>query len=261
MSRPILIEPEVLVTAPIAALIVAAPAPFRSPFASHGTLECWLAAAGLVCPLLVVAIAIARGARRGVRAVAPGAAMSFVVGASLWAIVALPSTIALGAFLKVNTHHRALGGATFAVFALALLLGAALVAWRATALVLARVPSASIHRAFAVLFGAAALVLVGATVAAAALAQDAPEAAGATVDASAWLVDGALAFATTALAAFFDLPRQRWSDATWMGSGVLVFLMAIGVGLMYRSPLLARAVAEAAPLAGAVAEPLGLAGR
>jgi hypothetical protein len=81
------------------------------------------------------------------------------------------------------------------------------------------------------------------------------------VDASAMLVDGAIALAVTAIAASIDLPRDRSSDATWMGGGALVLLIAIGAGLMYRSPLLARAVAEASPLAGAVAEPLGLAGR
>src|SRR5206468_3824085 len=67
MSRPVLIAPEVLLATPAAALLASVPAAFRLAGGQVGFFEGWFAAAGLLCPLVVLLVAAARGARRAVR--------------------------------------------------------------------------------------------------------------------------------------------------------------------------------------------------
>jgi hypothetical protein len=258
MSRPLLIPSEVLVAAPAAALVAAAPAGFRLAGDRFGFVESWFAAAGLLCPLVVLLVAAARGARRAVRAMAPQTRMAIVAGAALWALVSLPATSVVGAVLKANTHHRALAGATFAVAALVVQLGATLVAWRITALVFPRLrrPAARTFVAFAL--GAGALVLVAVSLTRAALAQDASGAASSAVDVTALLVDASFVFVASGAAALLRVPAERRSDAAWLGGGALVFVTAVGLVLAGRSPSLARAVVVHAPLAGAFAGAVGL---
>ena len=50
---------------------------------------------------------------------------------AVWIAFALPVIAAFGAYLKVHTHHRGLGGATFAVFAMTMAGVTALLAKRA----------------------------------------------------------------------------------------------------------------------------------
>src|SRR5262249_50598997 len=118
MSRPVLIGSEVLVATPAAALAASVPAALRLANDPAGFFECWLATAGLLCPLLALSIAMSRVARRAARGLAPSAGIPFLFGLALWALASLPATAVLGAMLKANTHHRALAGATFAVLAL-----------------------------------------------------------------------------------------------------------------------------------------------
>jgi hypothetical protein len=173
-------------------------------------------------------------------------------------LMSLPATAVLGALLKANTHHRALAGATFAVLALVVHLGAVLIAWRMTVLVLPRLRQPSARTLAALVLGGGALVLVGVTLASAALAQDTKGAASSAADVSALLVDGAFVVAATAAAAMFDIPFKRKSDVGWLGGGALVFLTAVGLVLAARSPSLAHAVVGHAPFSGAVAEAVGL---
>jgi hypothetical protein len=281
MSRPVLIGSEVLVGTPLAALFASVPAALRLANERAGFLECWFAAAGLLCPLLALSIAAARGARRAARTMAPSAGVPFLVGAALWALAALPATAVLGAVLKANTHHRALAGATFAVLALLVHLGAALVAWRIAALIFSRArraappaevrpasggedrphtrPSGAPARTFvALVLGAGALVLVAVVLVGAAVAEDPSAAATSAAAIPALLVDGAFVFVATAVAALIDIPAQRRADFAWLGSGALVFVSAIGLVLVGRSPSLAQTVAGRAPVAGVVAQAVGL---
>jgi hypothetical protein len=244
MSRPVLIGSEVLVATPAAALVASVPAALRLANENAGFLENWLAAAGLLCPLFALSIAAARGARRASKNIARGGFAPFLVGAVLWALVSLPATAVLGAVLKANTHHRALAGATFAALALVVHLGAALVAWRVTVLVFARVgrPAGSY---VTMALGGGVLALCVLLLAAA-------------TPLPALLVDGAFAFIATAAAALLDIPVERRADYAWVGSGAIVFVAAIGLVLVGRSPSLAQSVVGQAPVAGTVAEAVGL---
>ena len=258
MSRPVLIAPALLATTPAAAIALSIFGAFRLSGETIGFFEAWLAVAGLFCPLLALLVASARVVRRTMRTYAPSAGVPLVVGAALWALAALPATAVLGAMLKANTHHRALAGATFAALALVVQVGSALVAWRMTSLVLPRVRRASTRATVTLILGAAALVLFVVTLAGAALADGAGPPASSAARVPALLVDGALALGVAAFAGFVDVPSDRSHEARWMGGGALVFIVSVGVALAWRNPSIARDVPSRAPLAGMVADLIGL---
>jgi hypothetical protein len=203
-------------------------------------------------------IAAARVARRAVGTMAQAGGLSLLVGVALWALASLPATAILGAVLKANTHHRALAGATFATLALVVHVGAALVAWRITSLVVPRVRRPSPRTLAALALGAGALVLFAVTLTGAALADAPSGASGSAAAIPAMLVDGALLLFATAVAAAIDVPTKRRTDVSWLGGGALVFVTAVGLVLVARSPALARALVGHAPVAGAVVEAIGL---
>jgi hypothetical protein len=258
MSRPILIVPEVLLATPVAALVASVPAALRLVTDRSGFFEAWFAVAGLLCPLLLLGIAIARGARRTLHTLAPDAVVAMFVGASLWALASLPATAILAALLKATTHHRPLGGATFATFALAVHAASALFAWRVTALVLRRFRPAA-RTGLAVVLALAALVLVFITVSGGASANDAQPASGSAAHLPALLVDGILALAAAAVASVLDVPEGKASAASWLGAGALAFVALAGVVVAARSPSVAGRLADQAPLAGVVGDAIGLA--
>jgi hypothetical protein len=83
---------------------------------------------------MLCAIVVARRARDGLRSLAgpEAAARAFVAGATFALLVLVFSLV--GAFLRATTHHRALGGVTFALVGLGLAAAVAMVAHRVAAL-------------------------------------------------------------------------------------------------------------------------------
>jgi len=255
MSRSVLISSDVLVSTPIAALVASAPVALRLMSDHVGLFEAWFAVAGLLCPLLAITVVAVRVARRALATLAPSASVPLLVATASWCLLALPMTALLGTTLKANTHHRALGGATYAATVLFICLGCALVAWRATALTFSRLQQPSIRTAIALALGAAALVLLLAAVAGGALAV--PSEAGVNARIPSLLVDGAVAFVVAAAVSLVDLRVKR---SWWLGAAALALVSSGGLMLVARSPSLARSIAEEAPLAGAVSGALGLSG-
>ncbi len=254
MSRPVLILREALLAAPLVAFVVALPGALRLAGERVGLVEGWIGAAGLVCPMLAVGLVAARGARRALGAT-PSIAVPLACGAALWVLIALPATTALGAVLKANTHHRGLAGATYAVFALVVHAFAALLAWRLTANVLPLVRSASARSALALALAGAALILLAFGVAKGAPPADAGGAGGRI---AALLVDGAVALAAIALAAAVDFPSGSHAGTWKIGAALVVVLAIVGLWISVRSPSLVRGAQARAPLAGVVAEMLGI---
>jgi hypothetical protein len=127
MSRPVLIFRESLIAGPPVAMLVAAAA----VMAEHDpSIEHWLTlAAWLVVPLALF-IAAARLARRFIGELFPGTQRVLFVGVVAWIVLSFPIDALLGWVLKVTTHHRGLGGATFGALALGANLAAALLGWR-----------------------------------------------------------------------------------------------------------------------------------
>jgi hypothetical protein len=121
----------------VAALGAVAPAAMRvAPAVENGpgTARVWmaLAAAGLLPSVL--AVVVLRSARVGLRAFAgPGVGLR-VFGVGLWLSSLLVFLSLFGRLLRATTHHHGLAGVTFAMGALAVAIGSALVCGRIVAL-------------------------------------------------------------------------------------------------------------------------------
>jgi len=258
MSRSILIAPVALLAAPIAALIASAPAAARVADERIAFLAAWPAIAGLVGVPLAGLIAAMRLARRSLVDRKPSSAAALLWGAGIWLCLSLPADAALGTVLKATTHHRALGGATFATFALVLNALAVLAAWRFTVSVLPRLPPRAKSKEFALVVALAAGTVVLVAVIFGALGAGGPPDAALADRVYALLVDGSLAVAATAFAALWDVPPQRAPMASWGGAGGLALLGGVALSSLVHSPNLSKRVVEQAPFAAAIGQTVGL---
>jgi len=115
----------------LAAAVAAIPAGLRAAGLGAPFADSWLIAAAVgSCVLVPVAWLVPRAARgfRGV--VGRNAVGSLASAAALWASFSAVALGVLGAILHDKTHHRGLGGAAFGIVGVAVLLGAAIAAWR-----------------------------------------------------------------------------------------------------------------------------------
>jgi len=243
---------------PLAALIASAPAAARVADDRIAFIAAWPAIAGLIGVPLSGLIAAMRLARRSLGDRRPSSSSALLWGAGVWLSVSLPADAALAAVLKATTHHRALGGATFATFALVLNGIAVLAAWRFTASVLPRLPERARSKDVALTVAISAGVLVLAAVILGALAAGGPADAVLADRVYALLVDGGLAVAATALAALWDVPPRRAQMLSWSGAGGLALLGSIALSSLVQSPNLSRRVIEQAPFAAAIGQTVGL---
>jgi hypothetical protein len=258
MPRPILIAPVALLAGPVAALIASAPAAARVADDRIAFIAAWPAIAGLVGVPLAGLIAAMRLARRSLGDRAPSSAAALLWGAGIWAAVTLPVDAILAAVLRATTHHRALGGATFAALAFAVNAIGVLAAWRFTASVLPRLPHKAKSKDFALVVALSAGLVVLISVIVAALGAGGPPDAALGDRVDALLVDGTLAVAATALAALWDVPPERAHMASWAGAGGLALLGSIALSSLIQSPNLSKRVVEQAPFAAVVGQTVGL---
>jgi hypothetical protein len=218
----------------------------------------WPAIAGLVGVPLAGLIAAMRLARRSLGDRKPSSAASLLWGSGVWLCLSLPVNAVLAAILKETTHHRALGGVTFATFALVMNCLAVLAAWRFTVSILPRMSSRAKSKDFALVVALAAGLLVLTAVIIGALGAGGPPDAALADRVYALLVDGSLAVAATALAALWDVPPRRAHMASWGGAGGLALLGGIALSSLTQSPNLSRRVVEQAPFAAAIGQTVGL---
>jgi hypothetical protein len=257
MSRPVLILPVALLATPVIALVAALPPALRLAAERANLLEAWFTVASFLCPVFACSIVLTRAARRGLSTPAGGTSMPWLIGAGIWTLASVPVTAALGAWIQTHTHHRGLGGATFAIIALGIYLGTALIAWRVTTVVFSHVVGDSDRRWLAIAIAVLVFLLLLAAVYAAMAGEVGPRAPGGA-RMSAWLVDGALAVVGVAAATAFDLPPARSNDATRLGAGATIFIVMVGIALAVRSPALARQLSDRAPLASVVTQIIGI---
>jgi len=258
MPRSVLIAPVALFAAPIAALIASAPAAARVADEHIAFLAAWPAVAGLVGVPLAGLIAAMRLARRSVGDRKPSSAAALLWGAGVWLCLSLPAHAVLAAVLRATTHYRALGGATFAAFALLANGLAVLAAWRFTASVLPRLSPRARSKDFALVVTLGAGMLVLTAILLSALGEGGPPDAAFANRVEALLVDGSLAVAATILAALWDLPPARAQMASWGGAGGLALLGSIALSSLVQSPNLSKRVVEQAPFAAAIGQTVGL---
>lgn len=90
----------------------------------------WPFCAALAVLPMLAAIAVLRVARAGLRALGGEDGFARIVAAAAWLVVMTGALDRLGALMRSKTHHHALAGATFALVALVLGVGLALLAAR-----------------------------------------------------------------------------------------------------------------------------------
>ncbi|HEY1959846.1 MAG TPA: hypothetical protein VGH28_29765 [Polyangiaceae bacterium] len=117
--------------AALASLLGSSPAAVRMSEGGVELWRAWLTLAGLAVAPMLIAIPLARLAREGLRGLLPGeGALERAAGAIFFFCTWLWFDSLLGGMLRQKTHHRALGGVTFALVALGAGVFLALVARR-----------------------------------------------------------------------------------------------------------------------------------
>jgi hypothetical protein len=227
----------------LAAVLGSIPATARVAHDAGGPLRAWVALSACALVPLVGAVAFARTAREGARAVAQDDAPLIPWAIATWAMTTFLALAAYGALLRATTHHHGLAGVTFALGGLAIGGALALVVRRIMHLARAADPfarSALVSIIIAVLVCTIFVVVVR-------VAR-----AGAAEVPSASLVD-AVAFVIAAGA----LSRQTFARITSLA--VVGFPLALGVlglgwELLSHDPGLLDAIRAHAPLFARIAE-------
>ena len=78
----------------------------------------WLILAALAIPISVLAVAVLRRARVGIRQLLGERAPLLIIGVLWWAVTEIGLLAIFAAVLRKTTHHHALAGVTFAFFAI-----------------------------------------------------------------------------------------------------------------------------------------------
>jgi hypothetical protein len=210
-----------LLFATLGCFVIALPAALRS---SASLVMAWLVLASSTALVLAPAAALLRVARPF-----PRQAWSVPLGF----LLALPPLIVFARILKVGTHHRPLGGATFAIVALGVVLGAIALAARALSW-----EKPILRKLVIALAGLLALASV-----ALALPVLTPPLRG-------HVLDAVLAFALLGVVAFVKLPEPK----TTVLAGPIVWVVVGLIGISLGSPELRALLADRAPvLAGVTA--------
>jgi arylsulfatase A-like enzyme len=194
---------------------------------------------GVLLPIVLLALLLSRAAGRGFRqlvgAASPRAA---VLGIALWVALAMPLLVVLGALLRATTHHRGLGGATYGVFALVVVIAAAIVAERLVSLgqsLVAKGIKPSIPAAIGAAVGALPLLAVAVP-----LGHRGDDPEGAAVRAA--ILDGGILVVATALAAVTRLGEGARRAGRLAGVPLAAVLAVAGFARVESSPALARAM-------------------
>jgi hypothetical protein len=254
--------PSYVAAAP-AALLVALPSALRLSSGAPELFASWVIVAGLLAIPLLLATILASAARITLAACALSTLGRVAVATGLALAVALPIDAALAAALKAHTHHRALGGATFAVAALAVYVVVWALSYRVA--VLASGPSLGRRAvsAGALREGGAAVVAV--TLALGSVAALAVPIGGiASLRPRAFLLDLALSAAVVAAGTSIRRSHSATRRGAWRSAAAVAGAVAV-IGLVVAAALLlgtARARAldmdAQAPVAAAFARAAGL---
>lgn len=94
----------------------------------------WVVLSALCLPMAVIAVAVLKRARVGLRELLGERAQLLVIGVLWWSVIMLGLLAVVGAVLKKMTHHHALAGVTFAFFAVVSGIVVGLLARRTTAM-------------------------------------------------------------------------------------------------------------------------------
>jgi hypothetical protein len=254
MSRPILILPESLSMGLLAAGVASIPSAARVAEGNVALVPAWFAVAGLLAGPFVISIGTARLARRWLGIVPPRAKLGLALWALAWAGISFPLEAIFGALLKANTHHRALGGTTFAAVALVINLGALVGGYRIALFVLPSISQRPKLSRWGVAMALLTILLILTAAAAGVVAADVPADPSLAYYSGAVRLDAALAVVAATAGVLMDVSRPRGQAVAWIAAGSLIALVAVGFASLVHWPQLAREVGDRAPLAGTLGQ-------
>lgn len=249
-SRPRTPLGEACALALTCALVGSIPAALRAARAGGPFLGGWLASAAIVLPLLATFIWLSRAAGRGFRMLTGNrVGRSTAAGLALWIGLSMPALVVLGSVLKATTHHRGLGGATFGVVALGVVVGASLVARRLVGTARSLAERGRNPRLIAAAF---AVITIAPLLAVAFPLVRGTEDSDASRGVVAALVDGAIFVVASALAANVELGEEWRARAKTWGLGAAAAAFAVGFGWVLTSQSLGVSLRNGGGLAAAL---------
>ncbi|UQA63777.1 sulfatase-like hydrolase/transferase [Polyangium aurulentum] len=228
------------------AAFAAVPTALRTAGAGGTLLDGLLVGTAALLPLVTLSLVLFRAAGRGLRGVmGAGAGPRAALGIALWVGLALPALAVLAGLLKAVTHHRGLGGATFGLLGLFIVIGSALVARRMVEVGQQLVARGV--RPFIVAAGGAAISVLPLLLCAIPLARtaggDGAQAVGAAI------VDGAIALLATSLVSSVELSASMRKLASALGVPFAAVVLIAASARLESSPPLGRAVQAGGGLA------------
>lgn len=217
------------------AIVCSIPTALRASGEGGGFVSTVWVGTAVVLPLAAVLIGLLRSSGRGFRAVArigvgsapagseASARRTAALAIALWIGLSVPLLAGLGAGLKAATNHRGLGGATFGVVGLGLVLVAALVAQRLTRMGRALIDQG--RPPWLVVGGLGALALIPTSMVVAPVLRSS-QSSGAVLAA---LVDGAALAVAVALLVSVAIPKKVGRVARYGGLPLAVLVLLTGV--------------------------------
>lgn len=238
---------EACVLALAVAAFAAVPTALRAGGYGASLLDGLLVGTAALLPVVTLSIVLLRAAGRGLRGVIGVKALpSAALGIALWIGLALPALAMLAGLLKAVTHHRGLGGATFGLLGLFIVIACALVARR-----IVEFGQTLVARGVRPLFvaaGGALISIVPLLFVALPLARVAYGEGGRAVGAT--LVDLAICVLATALVASFQLSDKQARLASMLGVPFAAVVLIAASARLESSPRLGTAVQQGHGLAG-----------
>lgn len=231
------------------AALAAVPTALRTHVSGGGLLDGMLVGTAALLPFVSLFVVLLRAAGRGVRGVLGTRANAAVtLSIALLVGLALPALSVFAGLLKAVTHHRGLGGATFGVVGLLIVIACALVARRMVNLGQNLVSRGV--RPVHVAIGGALVSVLPLVFLAVSLARASNGNGAGSVGLA--LVDLAIALVATALAASIDLRPQHSKFAATFGVPFAALLMLTASARIASAPLVGRSVQTGGGLAASL---------
>ena len=228
------------------AALAAVPTALRTHVSGGGLLDGLLVGTAALLPFVTLFVVLLRAAGRGLRGVmGTRANAAATLSIALLVGLALPALSVVAGLLKALTHHRGLGGATFGVLGLAVVIGCVLLARRMVDLgqnLVARGVRPVLVAAGGAIVSVVPLVFLAVSLARSSVGQGAGSVGAA-------LVDLAIALVATALAASIELRPQHSKLASMLGVPFAAVLMITASARLASSPPVGRSVQTGGGLA------------
>lgn len=196
----------------------------------------WVVLSALATPIAVLLVAVLRRARVGVRLLMGEKTQLLAIGVLWWSVIELGILSMFGAVLRKTTHHHALAGVTFAIFAIVSGGLVGIFARKAT-IILARGGS-SLQRSGLIIAASAAFLVVMLVGVRTSKAEGLHTASA--------LVDGIALAITSTIASSRVFARYR--PLAMIGVPVAVLVVMVGLTMLRFDPKLRASLGDIAPI-------------